>query len=263
MNRIHRVHNKKIQVKGLKKSFGTTVVLDNLNLEIEAGESFVIIGGSGTGKSVLIKCILGLIKPDAGQILIDGVDINTVDRTERQRVFSKITMLFQGGALFDSLSVWRNIAFPLINGPHKTPLREAKERAYEKLEAVNLTAEVGERFPSELSGGMQKRVALARALISNPEIIFFDEPTTGLDPIVSSVINNLIIDKVRSLKATAITITHDLKSLRSIADKVGLIYKGGIVWTGSVQEMDETTNPYVHQFINGNPEGPFTQDFKA
>ncbi|WP_010302647.1 ABC transporter ATP-binding protein [Candidatus Odyssella thessalonicensis] len=247
----------KIQIRNLKKAFGSKVVLSNINLDINAGESFVVIGGSGTGKSVLIKCILGLLTPDAGQILIDGEDVTHVPAKKRQDMMKRFGMLFQGGALFDSLTVWRNIAFGLMNA-QGVKADIARQIALEKLREVDLPETVANIYPAELSGGMQKRVALARAIAGKPEMIFFDEPTTGLDPIVSSTINQLIVRNVRHLGATALTITHDINSLRHIADRVGLLFKGEFIWVGSVAEMDQTDNPYVKQFIQGLPEGPFT-----
>jgi phospholipid/cholesterol/gamma-HCH transport system ATP-binding protein len=247
----------KIRVRGLKKSFGDKIVLDGIDFDLHAGESLGIIGGSGTGKSVLIKCILGLIRPDSGTIEIDGVDLSTVSSARRLELVSQIGMLFQGGALFDSMPVWENVAFGLIQGKGMPP-QEAKEIALEMLKSVNLDESTADIFPAELSGGMQKRVALARAIAKGPQVIFFDEPTTGLDPIVSGTINQLIIDHVRKLGAAAITITHDIHSLRIIADQVGLLFDGRLIWKGSVQEMDKTKDSYVTQFIHGLPKGPFT-----
>lgn len=247
----------KIQIRGLSKSFGSKIVLDCIDLDLMPGESFCLIGGSGTGKSVLIKCILGLIQPDSGQILIDGVDANQLSRGAHQNLLSKFGMLFQGGALFDSLPVWQNICFGLT---HQTKMSKetAKATATKLLKEVSLDAAIADVYPAELSGGMQKRVALARAIAMQPEVIFFDEPTTGLDPIISSNINNLIIKCVRQLGAGAITITHDLNSLHSIADRIGLLFQGKFVWTGTLAELQATDNPYVVQFINGRAEGPFT-----
>lgn len=247
----------KICVRGLKKSFGSKVVLDGIDFDLHAGESFVVIGGSGTGKSVLIKCILGLIQPDAGSIRIDGQEITGLSPTARQKALDKFGMLFQGGALFDSMPVWENVAFALTHG-HGMPAAKAREIAMEKLRAVNLDESAAMIYPAELSGGMQKRVALARAIAFNPEVIFFDEPTTGLDPIVSGTINQLIIDSVRRIGASALTITHDMPSLRKIADRVALLCQGQLIWTGTVKEMDATDNPYVVQFVQGLPNGPFT-----
>lgn len=247
----------KIRVRGLKKSFGDKVVLDGINLDLHAGESFVVIGGSGTGKSVLIKCILGLIEPDAGSIKINGQEIIGLSYTSQQKILDKFGMLFQGGALFDSMTVWENVAFALTHG-YGVRVAEAREIAMDKLRAVDLDETTALIYPAELSGGMQKRVALARAIAADPEVIFFDEPTTGLDPIVSGTINQLIIDSVRRIGASALTITHDMGSLRKIADRVGLLCRGKLIWTGTVKEMDETDNPHVVQFINGLPAGPFT-----
>jgi phospholipid/cholesterol/gamma-HCH transport system ATP-binding protein len=247
----------KICVRGLKKSFGNHVVLNGIDLDLHVGESFVVIGGSGTGKSVLIKCILGLIQPDAGSIKIDGEEIIGLSYARQQQALDKIGMLFQGGALFDSMTVWENVAFALTQG-HGMNAQQAKVIALEKLQAVDLDESTASSYPAELSGGMQKRVALARAIASNPEIIFFDEPTTGLDPIVSGTINKLIIDSVRRIGASALTITHDISSLRQIADRVGLLYEGQLIWTGTVKQMDASKDPYVVQFINGLPHGPFT-----
>ncbi|MBW8308498.1 MAG: ATP-binding cassette domain-containing protein [Candidatus Paracaedibacteraceae bacterium] len=247
----------KIQIRNLKKAFGDKVVLDGLDLDIQAGESFVVIGGSGTGKSVLLKCILGLLSPDSGEILIDGEDVTHVPAKKRQEMMLRFGMLFQGGALFDSLSVWRNVAFGLMNAQGVDAVT-ARKIALEKLEEVDLSSSIADIYPAELSGGMQKRVSLARAIAGNPEIIFFDEPTTGLDPIVSGTINNLILRNVRHLGATALTITHDINSLRHIGDRVGLLFKGKFIWTGSVAEMDQTESPHMRQFIGGLSEGPFT-----
>ena len=245
----------KIQVKNLHKAFGKKVVLDGVDIEIKKGESLVVIGGSGTGKSVLIKCIQGLLNPDEGSIKVDGVEINGADETVRDAMHAKMGMLFQGGALFDSLSVWENVAFGLIEN-QKWNRKDAKNEAVRVLRQVGLAPDVADLSPSELSCGMQKRVSLARAIATKPEIIFFDEPTTGLDPIMSDVINDLIIESVKGLGATALTITHDMASARKIADKIAMLYKGKIIWQGTVKEMDKTDNPYVRQFINGCSQGP-------
>ena len=247
----------KIEIKNLHKAFGKKVVLDGVDVEIKKGESLVVIGGSGTGKSVLIKCIQGILTPDSGSIKIDGIDITQLDRKEAEKSYAKMGMLFQGAALFDSLTVWENVAFGLIEN-QKMPKKQAKEEAIKVLRQVGLAAEVADLAPSELSGGMQKRVGLARAIATKPEIIFFDEPTTGLDPIMSDVINDLIIESVKGLGATALTITHDMASARKIADKIAMLYKGKIVWQGTVKEMDKTTNPYVKQFIKGSSQGPIS-----
>jgi phospholipid/cholesterol/gamma-HCH transport system ATP-binding protein len=252
----------KIEVRGLRKSFGRKVVLDGLDLDVFTGESLVIIGGSGTGKSVLLKCILGLLRPDAGSIKIDGQEVTRLSGRERAVLMQKFGMLFQGSALFDSLSVWENVAFGLIQG-RGVARGKAREVALEKLAAVGLGPEVGELRPSELSGGMQKRVALARAIAAEPEIIFFDEPTTGLDPIMADVINDLIVKCVRDLGATAVSITHDMASARKIADRVAMIYQGKIIWNGPVASIDASGNPYVDQFIHGRAEGPIRMEVRA
>jgi phospholipid/cholesterol/gamma-HCH transport system ATP-binding protein len=249
----------KIALYGVTKRFGRKVVLDGVDLEVPRGKSLVVIGGSGSGKSVTLKCILGLIKPDSGQILIDGKDATRFSADEREESLRKFGMLFQGSALFDSLKVWENVAFGLIQG-RRMPRSDAKQIALEKLGQVGLGAEVGELSPAELSGGMQKRVALARAIAAEPEIIFFDEPTTGLDPIMSDVINDLIVSCVRKLGATTLSITHDMASARKIADYIAMIYKGKIVWHGPASQIDHSGNPYVDQFIHGRAEGPIQMD---
>lgn len=248
----------KIELKNVYKSFGDNHVLNGVDLAVEPGKSLVIIGGSGTGKSVTLKCILGLIEADKGSILIDGQETLHLGPRERAKVMRKFGMLFQGGALFDSLRVWENVAFGLIHG-RRMGRRAAKEIAMEKIEAVGLKPEVGQRYPAEISGGMQKRVSLARAVATSPEIIFFDEPTTGLDPIMSDVINNLIVKSVKQLGATALSITHDLASARKIADHVAMIHQGKIIWHGKVEELDNSGNEYVEQFIHGRAEGPITR----
>ena len=242
-----------IELHGLHKSFGQNHVLAGVDLSIERGKSMVIIGGSGTGKSVLLKSILGLITPDQGQILVDGQDVTQADR---DAFLARFGMLFQGGALFDSLPVWQNIAFRLMRGSLKRPKDEARDIAIEKLRRVGLKPDVADRFPAELSGGMQKRVSLARAIAAEPEIIFFDEPTTGLDPIMSGVINDLIREIVVDMGATAMTITHDMTSVRTIADDIAMLHAGRIQWTGPVGDMDQSGDPYIDQFINGRADGP-------
>jgi len=249
----------KIAVRGLRKSFGRNRVLDGIDLDCAPGESLVVIGGSGTGKSVLIKCILGLLRPDAGSVAIDGAETARLRRAARERVLQKFGVLFQGSALFDSLLVWENVAFGLIQG-RGMERQAAREVALTKLAAVGLGREVGQLRPAELSGGMQKRVALARAVAADPEIIFFDEPTTGLDPIMADVINDLIVKCVRELGATAVSITHDMVSARKIADRIAMLHKGQIVWQGAAAEIDRSGNPYVDQFINGRAEGPIHMD---
>lgn len=251
----------KIKMTNVSKSFGPKKVLNNLSLEVEKGESLVIIGGSGTGKSVSIKCILGLLTPDTGTIEIDGEDTTHLSFRARETYLRQCGMLFQGGALFDSLPVWRNISFAATQRSAMSRA-EAHALAVEKLAAVGMGAEVADLMPSELSGGMQKRVSLARAIATNPEIIFFDEPTTGLDPIMADVINDLIVSCVKTLGSTAITITHDMASVRKIATRVAMIYKGEIIWTGPVSQIDNSGNPYVEQFVHGRASGPITDELK-
>lgn len=245
----------KISIRNLRKSFGKKQVLSGVDLDVYAGESLVVIGGSGTGKSVLIKCIQGLLTPDAGSIKINGTEVVGARGSEQRNFHSKMGMLFQGGALFDSLSVWENVAFSLLEN-QKVNREKAKVEAIRVLRQVGLAPDVADLSPSELSGGMQKRVGLARAIITNPEIIFFDEPTTGLDPIMADVINDLIVESAKGLGATTLTITHDMASVRKIADRVAMLYKGKIIWQGTVKEMDKTEDPYVQQFINGCSQGP-------
>lgn len=242
-----------ITLDNVHKAFGDNQVLRGTNLTIDQGTSMVIIGGSGTGKSVALKCILGLITPDSGTITVDGKDARKGDR---DAFLARFGMLFQGAALFDSLPVWQNVAFRLLRGSLKRPQAEAREIAIEKLRRVGLKPDVADRFPAELSGGMQKRVGLARAIAAEPEIIFFDEPTTGLDPIMSGVINELIREIVVEMGATAMTITHDMTSVRAIADNVAMLHDGVIQWTGPVADMDQSGDPYLEQFINGRAEGP-------
>jgi len=249
------MNENKIEIRNLSKAFGKKVVLDGIDLDVKRGESLVVIGGSGTGKSVLIKCIQGLLRPDSGSILIDEEEVVGIDEEQKEALHSKMGMLFQGGALFDSLSVWENVAFDMLENK-KMDKRLAKNEAIRVLRSVGLAPDVADLSPSELSGGMQKRVGLARAIASRPEIIFFDEPTTGLDPIMADVINDLIIESVKGLGATALTITHDMASARKIADKIAMLYKGKIIWQGTVKDMDKTDNPYVQQFIHGCSQGP-------
>jgi len=252
----------KIRIRGLHKSFGDNVVLDELDLDIEAGQSVVVIGGSGSGKSVLLKCILGLLTPEAGSIQVDGEEVVRMNARDLERVRRKFGMLFQNSALFDSLPVWENVAFGLIQG-ERMERAAAKKIAIEKLAAVGLKPEVGELSPAELSGGMRKRVGLARAIATAPEIIFFDEPTTGLDPIMGDVINDLIVKCVRQLGATALSITHDMASARKIADRMAMLYQGKIIWQGPVAEIDSSGNAHVDQFIHGRAEGPIEMQVRA
>ena len=245
----------KISLRGVTKAFGPKKVLQGIDLEVTPGESMVVIGGSGTGKSVLLKCILGLMQPDDGSIKIDGVETVDLGDHGRSQVMRKFGMLFQGGALFDSLRVWENVAFGPIQSDGMATDR-ARDVAIAKLGNVGLGPEIGELFPSELSGGMQKRVALARAIAREPEIIFFDEPTTGLDPIMADVLNDLIVKCVSDLGATAVSITHDMASARKIGHRIGMLHEGRLVWQGPVADIDHSGNAYVDQFIHGRAEGP-------
>jgi phospholipid/cholesterol/gamma-HCH transport system ATP-binding protein len=245
----------KIRVEHLHKYFGPKKVLKGINLTVAKGESLVVIGGSGSGKSVLIKTIIGLMVPSKGKIFIDGEDTTHLSERKRSELMHKFGMLFQGGALFDSLPVWHNIAFAPL-GANVITRKDARDFAIQKLKAVGLGREVADLFPSELSGGMQKRVSLARAIADNPEIIFFDEPTTGLDPIMSDIINDLIVKCSEELGATTVTITHDMHSARKIADKIAMIHEGEFIWQGDVKDLDKSGNEYVDQFIHGRASGP-------
>ncbi|RDD62427.1 ABC transporter ATP-binding protein [Ferruginivarius sediminum] len=245
----------KIRVRGLSKSFGDNQVLRGLDLDVDEGESVVVIGGSGTGKSVLLKCILGILEPDSGSIEVDGEEVVGLRGGDMDRVRRKFGMLFQNAALFDSLPVWENVAFGMIQS-EGVARKRARETAAEKLAAVGLRPEVADLFPAELSGGMKKRVGLARAIATEPEIVFFDEPTTGLDPIMGDVINSLIVEIVQKLGATALSITHDMASARKIAHRIAMLYEGRIIWNGATEEIDSTDNAYVQQFVNGRAEGP-------
>ena len=252
----------KIQLIGVKKRFGAKQVLDGVDLEIMPRTSLVIIGGSGTGKSVTIKSILGIIAPDEGRVLIDGQDVTGLRGAAREPLLRKFGMLFQAAALFDSLPVWENVAFGLIQG-RGVARAKARDIAIEKLAKVGLTSDVAYLSPSELSGGMQKRVGLARAIAADPEIIFFDEPTTGLDPIMADIINNLIVATVKDVGATTLSITHDMASARKISDRIAMLYGGKIIWQGPTAEIDHSGNPYVDQFIHGRAEGPIKMAVKA
>lgn len=245
----------KIEITNLTKNFGDKQVLTGVNLSVKKGESLVILGGSGSGKSVLIKIIASLHDATSGSVKIDGEEIVNIKADARDKMMEKIGFLFQGGALFDSLPIWENVAFRLINHK-KIDRKSAREIAIQKLKSVGLSEKVADLFPSELSGGMQKRASLARAIAVNPEIIFFDEPTTGLDPIMADVINDLIIKVSKELGATAITITHDINSARKIADKIAMLYQGKIIWFGDVKDLDSSNNPFLDQFIHGRAEGP-------
>lgn len=251
----------KIRIRGLRKAFGAKRVLDGVDLDVAAGTSMVVIGGSGSGKSVLIKCILGLIEPDSGTIEIDGVNVLTLDRTRREQVNARIGMLFQAAALFDSLPVWENVAFGLL-ARQKLDRAEARSRADSVLAQVGLGPEVGDLSPAELSGGMQKRVGLARAIAAQPEILFFDEPTTGLDPIMGAVIDGLIVDCVKRLGSTAIAITHDMASATRIGDRAAMLFGGRIVWEGEAADLLHSGNDMVEQFTHGRREGPIQMELR-
>jgi phospholipid/cholesterol/gamma-HCH transport system ATP-binding protein len=248
-----------IELIGVHKAFGAKKVLDGVDLQVGKGESVVIIGGSGTGKSVTLKSVLGILRPDKGVVKVDGVDVTNASGSLRERTNAKFGMLFQGAALFDSLRVWENVAFGLIQG-RGMGRAKAFDIAIAKLAQVGLGKDVAMLSPSELSGGMQKRVGLARAIAADPEIIFFDEPTTGLDPIMADVINDLIVSTVKGMGVTALSITHDMVSARKIADRVAMLYKGKIIWSGPVSEIDNSGNPYVDQFIHGRAEGPIKME---
>ncbi|MGP1352419.1 MAG: ABC transporter ATP-binding protein [Parasphingopyxis sp.] len=245
----------KIELRNVSKSFGSNHVLRDVNFAVEPGESMTVIGGSGSGKSVMLKCILGLMEVDAGQIFVDGEDVCAMTQADRDTIRAKFGMLFQGGALFDSLPVWRNVTFALTKGRYSNA-REMRATALENLERVGLGEDVLELRPSELSGGMQKRVALARAIAPRPEIIFFDEPTTGLDPIRTDVINRLILELVRDLGITALTITHDMGSVEKISDRVAMLYDGRIIWSGPVGDLRHSGDEHVDQFVMGKADGP-------
>jgi len=252
----------KIRLRGVKKAFGPKVVLNGIDLDVGRGESVVIIGGSGTGKSVMLKCILGLLEADEGSITVDGQEVVKAGAKVHEEINRKFGMLFQGSALFDSLPVWENVSFGLL-AQKRVDRAEAKDIAVAKLAQVGMGADVAELSPAELSGGMQKRVALARAIASDPEIIFFDEPTTGLDPIMADVINDLIVKITREVGATALSITHDLVSARKIANRIAMLYEGKIIWAGATEDIDTSGNDYVDQFIHGKAEGPIKMAVRA
>lgn len=242
-----------LELRNVHKAFGPKDVLRGVSLTVAPGQSLVVIGGSGTGKSVTIKSALGLLTPDKGEIFFDGALVNSSQTLDQLR--RRTGMLFQGGALFDSLSVWENVAFALLYRDRVNRSR-AREQAIETLAKVRLPAGAADLRPAELSGGMQKRVALARAIIAKPDLIFFDEPTTGLDPITADAVNNLIIEQVKALGAAAVSITHDMASARKIADEVAMLHEGRIVWRGPVSALDASGNPFIDQFVNGRAEGP-------
>ena len=244
-----------LSLKNVEKRFGKNHVLRGVTLDVAPGESLVVIGGSGSGKSVMLKNALGLMTPDSGQILFNGEDVTQSRGKTRARMRERVGMLFQSGALFDSLTVWENVAFRLVNSGIVSRAK-AKDRAIETLGKVRLGSDVADLYPAEISGGMQKRVSLARSIISKPDLIFFDEPTTGLDPITADAINDLIIEQVRGLGAATVTITHDMASARKIADDVAMLFEGKIIWRGKASEVDNSGNAYVDQFVHGRADGP-------
>ena len=252
----------KISMRGVHKAFGKKVVLNGIDLDVGVGESVVIIGGSGTGKSVTLKSVLGLLTPDTGSIKIDGKEVIGMSTSDREDINQQVGMLFQGGALFDSLPVWENVAFGLL-AQKRCTRHDAHDIAIEKLAMVGMDAAVADLMPAELSGGMQKRVGLARAIASDPKIIFFDEPTTGLDPIMADVINDLIVKVTREVGATALSITHDMASARKIANRIAMLYEGKIIWQGPVDDIDNSGNAHVDQFIHGKAEGPIRMAVRA
>ena len=244
-----------LKLEGLEKAFGAKQVLRGVDLEVARGQSLVVIGGSGSGKSVMLKNALGLMMPDRGRIFFDGEDVTNATGKARETMRARVGMLFQSGALFDSLTVWENVAFRLINS-EGTRRKDAKERAIETLKKVRLGSDVALLYPAEISGGMQKRVSLARSIISEPDLIFFDEPTTGLDPITADAINDLIVEMVRSLGAAAVSITHDMASARKIADEIAMLFEGRIIWRGKAADVMNSGNAYVDQFVHGRADGP-------
>ncbi|NKB45019.1 MAG: ATP-binding cassette domain-containing protein, partial [Alphaproteobacteria bacterium] len=251
----------KIHLANVCKSFGPKDVLTGIDLDVATAESVVVIGGSGTGKSVLLKCVLGLLTADSGTIEVDGADVSKLAANDRDETNNKFGMLFQGGALFDSIPVWENVAFGLIQGKGLNRA-DAKERSIETLAKVGLSKDVGELSPAELSGGMQKRVGLARAIAGSPEIVFFDEPTTGLDPIMADVINDLIVTCVKDQGITALSITHDMASARKIGDRIAMLYQGKLIWIGAADDVDHSGNAHVDQFVNGRADGPIHMELR-
>ncbi len=243
-----------LRLTDVHKSFQRKTVLEGINLDIAPGKSLVVIGGSGSGKSVMLKCALGLMKPDSGEVMFDGTRVDN-KRGRRADMLYRVGMLFQGAALFDSLPIWENVAFRLIYRD-RLDRDEARERAIETLRKVRLGEDIAELKPAEISGGMQKRVGLARAIIGDPDLIFFDEPTTGLDPITADAINDLIVEQVKSIGAASISITHDMASARKIADEIAMLYEGKIIWRGPVSDIDASGNDHVDQFVHGRADGP-------
>lgn len=246
-----------IEWRVVAKGFGEGLVLDGFSLAVLPGQSMVIIGPSGQGKSVALKLAVGLLRPDQGSVRLMGEEPATLRPAARRQLFAKVGVLFQNAALFDSLTIWENVAFRLMNADGISR-RAAREMAYRALASVRLPEQVAKRYPNEISGGMQKRVGLARAVVADPAILFFDEPTTGLDPITAAAINDLIIDQVRRLGCTAVSITHDLASARVIADEVALLHRGRVAWRGPAARLDDSGDACVDQFVNGRARGPMT-----
>ncbi|MEL6830630.1 MAG: ATP-binding cassette domain-containing protein [Pseudomonadota bacterium] len=244
-----------LELRNIHKSFGEKQVLKGVNIDVAPGNSLVILGGSGSGKSVMLKNALGLMTPNSGQIIFDGSDVTHDQGKAREAMRARVGMLFQSGALFDSLTVWENVAFRLINADGMSR-RDAKERAVAALKQVRLGSDVADLRPAELSGGMQKRVGLARAIAAKPELIFFDEPTTGLDPITADAINDLIVEQTKALGAATVSITHDMASARKIADEIAMLFEGEIIWRGPAELVDNSGNAHVDQFVNGRADGP-------
>jgi len=244
-----------LQLSGVEKAFGANRVLTGVDIDVAPGKSLVVLGGSGSGKSVMLKNALGLMTPDAGKIYFDGQDVTRDQGKTRDAMRARIGMLFQSAALFDSLTVWENVAFRLLNADGMKR-KDAKERAIATMKQVRLGSDVADLTPAEISGGMQKRVGLARAIVSKPDLIFFDEPTTGLDPITADAINDLIVEQTKALGAAAVSITHDMASARKIADEIAFLFDGKIIWRGPATDIDHSGNEYVDQFVNGRAEGP-------
>jgi len=248
----------KIRIRDLHKSFGAKQVLDGVNIDVAPAESLVIIGGSGTGKSVLLKHVIGLLKPDSGTIEVDGTAVETLGNREITEFRRKFGMAFQEGALFDSMTVWQNVAFPLQRLTKKSR-REIHDRVEECLEMVRLEG-VSDKMPAQLSGGMRRRVGFARAIAHSPEILLFDEPTTGLDPITTALVDEVIVDLNDRLKTTTVTITHDLESAWRIGDRIAMIHRGKIIAEAPPEEFRRLDDPRVQQFIHGEAKGPLSAE---
>ncbi len=238
-----------IEFKNVNKSFDGKIVLNGINLNVIKGKSLVLIGQSGSGKSVLLKCLLGIIQPNKGQVIINNSSFFDQDLNKKEKILKRFGVAFQGNALFDSLKIWENISFKLIQ-TQKLSNKEIIYKVKNSMDLVGLSKSIMHQYPSQISGGMQKRVAIARAIIDEPEILIFDEPTAGLDPVTGGKINNLIIDNVKRLGCTSLTITHDMDSVRKIADNVAMISSGKIIWNGEKSEIAKSTNKELNEFIN-------------